>query len=177
MSVAVKFGNALAILGACEIRRWIRRVTLVSAGLQRSSDVVLSALVRARFCELLSQRVGRGDSDLFLQGLLSMMDVILEVPMAQILEHVPVDSDTKTVLLGGASPLSPVYQLMLARECGPWGQARDAAGPWESKSRRSLSSGGRHSSGRARSLRAPSRAFPLRKGITVPIPLCKSALN
>jgi EAL and modified HD-GYP domain-containing signal transduction protein len=64
--------HALAILGEREVRRWIRLVALVSAGMQKSSDLVLCALGRARFCELLSPRIGNTESDLFLVGLLSM---------------------------------------------------------------------------------------------------------
>ena len=86
-----------------------------------------SALIRARFCELLSPRLGAGDSDLFLMGLLSLMDVIMEIPMAQILESVPVDQETKAVLLGGASHLRPLYQLMLAQESGEWEQTAELA--------------------------------------------------
>jgi len=119
--------HALAILGEREVRRWIRLVALVSAGMQNSSDLVLSALVRARFCELLSPRIGNNDSDLFLVGLLSMMDAILEIPMAQVLEHVPLDAETKSVLLGGTGRLRPVYQLMLARESGDWELAKSFA--------------------------------------------------
>ncbi len=48
--------HALAILGEREIRRWIRLVALVSAGQQKTSDLVFSALVRARFCEQLSRK-------------------------------------------------------------------------------------------------------------------------
>lgn len=51
--------HALAILGEREVRRWIRLVTLVSAGQQKSSDLVLSALVRARFCELVATKIPR----------------------------------------------------------------------------------------------------------------------
>ena len=39
--------HALAILGEREIRRWIRLVALVSAGQVKTSDLLLSALVRA----------------------------------------------------------------------------------------------------------------------------------
>lgn len=119
--------HALAILGEREVRRWIRLVALVSAGMQKSSDLVLCALVRARFCELLSPRIGNTESDLFLLGLLSMMDAILEVPMAQVVEHVPLDAETKSVLLGGTGRLRPVYQLMLAQESGDWEQAKNFA--------------------------------------------------
>jgi hypothetical protein len=73
-----------------------------------------------RFCELLSPKIQHGDSDLFLLGLLSLMDVILEIPMSEILEKLPLDQETKAVLLGGASRLRPLYQLMLALESGDW---------------------------------------------------------
>jgi c-di-GMP-related signal transduction protein len=117
--------HALSMLGEREIRRWVRLVATVGAGQASSSELVLSALVRARFCELLSPRVAAGDSDLFLLGLLSLMDVIMEIPMAQILESIPLDHESKAVLLGGASRLRPLYQLMLAQESGEWDGASE----------------------------------------------------
>ena len=112
--------HALAILGEREVRRWIRLVAILGAGQGKSSDLVLAALVRARFCELLSPKIQRADSDLFLMGMLSLMDTILEIPLHQVLDKVPVDHESKAVLLGGASPLQPFYQLMLAQESGDW---------------------------------------------------------
>jgi len=117
--------HALAILGEREVRRWIRLVATLGAGQGKTSELVLSALVRARFCELLSPRIPHGDSDLFLMGMLSMMDSILEIPMSQVLDNVPIDQETKSVLLGGASRLRPFYQLMLAQESGEWKAVSD----------------------------------------------------
>jgi len=117
--------HALAILGEREVRRWIRLVATLGAGQNKTSELVLSTLVRARFCELLSPKIAHGDSDLFLMGLLSLMDAILEIPMSQVLDNVPIDQETKSVLLGGASRLSPFYQLMLAQESGEWKTASD----------------------------------------------------
>ena len=53
-------------------------------------------------------------------GMLSLMDNILEIPMQQVLDNVPLDHESKAVLLGGASRLRPFYQLMLAQESGEW---------------------------------------------------------
>jgi c-di-GMP-related signal transduction protein len=112
--------HALSLLGEREARRWVRLVAAVAAGQDKTSDLVLSALVRGRFGELLAPRVPHGDSDLFLLGLLSLIDSMLEMSMADVLEKIPLDKETKAVLLGQPSMLRPVYQLMLAHESGEW---------------------------------------------------------
>ena len=112
--------HALSMLGERQVRRWVRVVAAVGAGQQRTSDLVLSALVRGRFGELLQPMVPHGESDLFLLGLLSLIDAMLEMPMVEVLERVPLDHETKAVLLGQSSLLRPVYQLVLAHESGEW---------------------------------------------------------
>jgi len=112
--------HALAILGEREVRRWIRLVATLGAAENKPSDLVLSALVRAKYCELLSSKVPHGDSDLFLVGLLSLMDSILELPMGVVLEGISLDRETRGVLLGQKSVLTPVYQLMLSQETADW---------------------------------------------------------
>jgi len=112
--------HALALLGEREVRRWVRLIATLNIAENRSSELVSSAMIRARFCELLSPKVPHGESDLFLMGLFSMVDAILEIPMAQVLEAIPMDFETKAVLLGKTSNLRPIYDLMLARESGDW---------------------------------------------------------
>jgi c-di-GMP-related signal transduction protein len=47
--------------------------------------------VRARFCELIAPRLKHNQSELYLMGLLSLMDAILEVPMGVAIEGLPLD--------------------------------------------------------------------------------------
>lgn len=112
--------HALSILGERDLRRWVRLIAAVGAGQDKTSDLVLSALVRGRFCELLESKVAHGESDLFLMGLLSLIDAMLEAPMQAVLEKIPLDAATNAVLLGQPSVLRPVFQLMLAHESGEW---------------------------------------------------------
>lgn len=114
--------HAMAILGERELRRWIRLVVAVSAAEQSCSELVLTALARAHFCESLALQL-KSASDLFLMGLLSIMDAILEVHMDIVLAQIPVDKEMKAALLGQAGPLRPVYQLMLAQESAEWEQS------------------------------------------------------
>lgn len=114
--------HAMAILGEREMRRWIRLVVTVGAAEQSCSELILMGLARARFCELLSDRV-QSSGDLFLMGLLSVMDAILEVSMEVLLQQVPVERETKTALLGQKSKLQPLYRLMMAHESGKWAES------------------------------------------------------
>lgn len=116
----------MAVLGERELRRWIRLVVTVGAAERACSELVLMGLTRARFCELLSSRV-RSAADLFLMGLLSVMDAILEVSIERILEQVPVEREMKAALLSQDSRLRPLYQLMLAQESGEWSQSSQLA--------------------------------------------------
>lgn len=116
--------HALNLLGERESVRWIRMATTVVIGQERPSDLVLSSLVRARFCELLAPKVKHGQADLFLLGMLSLMDAILELPIGIVVEQLSLDGDIKAQLVSGKTgaktPLSPIYDLMVAREAGDW---------------------------------------------------------
>jgi EAL and modified HD-GYP domain-containing signal transduction protein len=112
--------HVLAILSEREVRRWIRLLATLGAGQGKSSDLVLAALVRARFCEPLSPEIQHEDFDLFLMGMRSLMDTILKIPIRQVLDKVPIDQESKAVLLGATGPLQPFYQLILAQESGDW---------------------------------------------------------
>jgi len=116
--------HGITLLGERELVRWIRMATTLIMGQEKCSDLVLASLVRARFCELLAPKVNHGSCDLFLIGMFSLMDAILEVPMGVVIEGLAFDVETRTELLGMKAgkdtPLSPVYELMVSREMGEW---------------------------------------------------------
>jgi EAL and modified HD-GYP domain-containing signal transduction protein len=116
--------HAMALLGERELVRWLRMATALAMGQDKCSDLVLSSLVRARFCELISPKLDQGKSDLFLIGMVSLMDAILEIPMGVVVDGLAFDAATRDALLGAKkgseTPLTPLYRLMLAREEGDW---------------------------------------------------------
>ena len=116
--------HGITLLGQRELVRWIRMATTLIMGQERCSDLVLASLVRARFCELISPKVNHGSCDLFLIGMFSLMDAILEVPMGVVIEGLAFDDETRTELLGmktgKPTALSPIYELMVSREAGEW---------------------------------------------------------
>jgi len=118
--------HGMTLLGEYELVRWIRMATTLMMGQEKCSDLVLSSLVRARFCELIGAKISHAKSDLFLIGMFSLMDAILDVPMGVVVEGLAFDAETKEEILGAKrgdeTPLSPVHHLMVARETGDWGE-------------------------------------------------------
>lgn len=113
--------QALALLGENELRRWCRMAGAFEMSKNRPSDLMLSALVRGRFGELMRDKFDHPDADLFLVGLLSLMDAILEIPMSAVIEGLPLDSDSAELLLENKGPLLPLYELVWSIERGAWG--------------------------------------------------------
>lgn len=116
--------HGITLLGEQELVRWVRMATTLIMGQEKCSDLVLASLVRARFCELIAPKVNHGSCDLFLIGMFSLMDAILEVPMGIVVEGLAFDADTRAALLemktGKPTAISPLYEMMVAREEGEW---------------------------------------------------------
>jgi len=114
--------HALTLLGLEETRRWVSLVGLAGLGMDRPSELVSSSMTRARHCELLAAAAGLGAraSDLFLTGLLSMMDAILDRPLERIVEGLPVSAEIRMSLLGRNHRYRYVLDLVRAYERGDW---------------------------------------------------------
>jgi len=114
--------HALAILGLNEVRKWVSIVALAGTATGMPSELMITSLVRGRFAELLAPQAGLAERapELFLMGLLSMMDAILGRPMEKILSEVTVSVDVKAALLNGSSPLRPIHEFVQAYERGDW---------------------------------------------------------
>jgi EAL and modified HD-GYP domain-containing signal transduction protein len=114
--------HALSLLGIKEVRRWASLVALAVIGEDKPQALVVASMIRACFCELLAPRAGFADrtAELFLTGLLSMMDAILEKPMESILQQLPVSPEVKETLLGGKSSFQDLFELVTCYDKGDW---------------------------------------------------------
>ena len=91
-------------------------------GDDKPEELAIQAIVRAKFCQSLGPYVGLGrkTEDLFLLGLLSLIDAFLDRPLEEILKEIPIDDEIKKALLGADSSLGNIYQFVLAYEKGEW---------------------------------------------------------
>jgi len=114
--------EAIALLGEREFRRWVSVVAIVSMASDKAPELIRTALTRAYFCEDLSRLIGMSthSSDLFLMGLLSVADALLDRPLEQILSSVPISAEVHAALCGGTNRFRDVYETLLAYERADW---------------------------------------------------------
>jgi len=117
--------QGLSLLGDEELRRWLGLLGLASLTEDRPGALIVSAIIRGRFCELLSSHahLGSRSAELFLMGLLSLFDVVLQTPMEDVVSGLGLSTDLREALLGAgdeSSRLCRVYHLALAWERAEW---------------------------------------------------------
>jgi c-di-GMP-related signal transduction protein len=114
--------EAIALLGEKEFRRWISVLVVVAMASDKPHELIRTALTRAFFCEELARALATPaqGSDLFLLGLLSVTDAILDRPIEQILASLPIAPAVREALCGGKNHYRDVYDLLLAYERADW---------------------------------------------------------
>jgi c-di-GMP-related signal transduction protein len=121
--------RALVLLGVAQIRKWASVWTLAGLSDGGTPEAVSVALVRARCCELMGEKIQSPDaSSYFLLGLCSLLDVILQRPMADALADMPLAAPIRDAILGKDNQARGVLDTIIAYEQGAWEDAERGAG-------------------------------------------------
>jgi EAL and modified HD-GYP domain-containing signal transduction protein len=120
--------HALRLLGERAIQKWVSLVTVAAIGEGKPGELVRMPLVRARFCEMLAEVTDLEPvaGDLFLLGLLSLLDAMLDMPLSEILASFPVDVEIRNALNGRPSRFRSLFEVVLDYETGTWEQLQES---------------------------------------------------
>ena len=126
-------GFALRMVGRQTLHRWLALIFVSSAasGGDRDTELVLTALMRARLCELAAERSGRTSlgGPLFMTGLFAQLDALLRSPMPEIVRQLNVGGTVRDALLGQGGPCAAPLAMAEAWERGAWDDATALAAP------------------------------------------------
>ena len=114
--------HAAAILGQKELKKWINTVITKELCADKPNEITRISLLRAKFAESLapSFELALHASELFLMGLFSVLDIILDVPMEEALNKVNVSKNIRNALLEQKGAFAEVYEFMAAYENADW---------------------------------------------------------
>jgi c-di-GMP-related signal transduction protein len=122
--------HAVILLGQRELQKWISIVTAIAVAGPRSSELIRVALRRARFLELVATKLrAQHPTEYFLAGTFSLIDAMLNRPMASVMASLPLSAEVKGALTGHENAFSAVLHLAVNCERGDWtGFAQNCAG-------------------------------------------------
>lgn len=112
--------EAVIVLGMVELRKWIVLLSLTENS-DKPLELVQTLLLRGKMCELSAQfddHVHSGTA--FMTGLLSGVDSLLDLPLDEMLEQLPVQIEVKRALQGGMNPLGKILNQALNYTKGNW---------------------------------------------------------
>ena len=114
--------QATALLGQKEIRRWLNTTLFNGLAAGKPNEITRLSLVRARFAENLAPvfDYAMRKEELFLMGLFSLLNLILDIPMEDALEQVGVSNEIKKALVSDDGIFAPQLEFLLSYEAGDW---------------------------------------------------------
>ena len=114
--------HATAMLGQRELKKWTTTAVTKQLCQDKPNEVTRLSLLRAKFAENLAPAFSMAmkSQELFLMGLFSVLDIMLDKPIDEALDMVIVSKDIRKALVNHDGPLSLAYYFILQYENANW---------------------------------------------------------
>lgn len=117
----------LMYLGHNEIRRFVTIAALASIDGRGVTELYHLSLVRGKFCELVASRAHKNSIsyNAFLCGMFSLLDVILELPIKDLIKQITIPKDVSVALCDKQGELFDILNLSVSYEQLDWNYTAD----------------------------------------------------
>lgn len=116
--------RAITLLGLKSIRSWINILAMSNVD-DKPYELMKIALIRAKMCELLAQNTAVSSEAAFTVGLFSTLDALIDQPLEDVLDKLPLSDDINNALLNKHGMLGDILLTVLAYEQGNWQMATE----------------------------------------------------
>lgn len=113
---------AVSMLGQKDLTRWIQTTVIEKLCSDKPNELMRLSLLRAKFAENLAPVFGIAmrSQELFLTGLFSILDIILDCSMEEALSMVRVSGKIRAALLEHTGSLAEVLHFIVKYESAEW---------------------------------------------------------
>lgn len=119
--------HATVMLGRKQLSSWASMLALSNMDNKPREQLRIS-MIRARSCELLAERAGLSNPDVFFTvGMLSSLDLLMDKSLAELIKPLPLADTVSHALLGRQGEAGAALNCVLAQEQGDWRNIRFAA--------------------------------------------------
>ena len=112
--------HGVGLVGVERIRNWAS-LLMFSRMEDKPRELMITAVIRARMCEALGEASNQArKASFFTVGLFSVLDAVLDCPMRQALDVLPLSDEICDALIDSRGPLGEVLRCVLAYEQNDW---------------------------------------------------------
>ena len=114
--------HAAAMLGQKELKKWITTAVAKELCFDKPNEITRLSLLRAKFAENLANlfELGGFSQEMFLMGLFSVLDLILDKTMEDALSLVKVSKPISDALISKTGDFAPILDFILNYENANW---------------------------------------------------------
>lgn len=110
----------IVYFGIQRLKDWVCLIAL-SGNKDKPAELVYTGLVRARMCELIGEEIDAREKDsFFIVGLFSILEALVDRPLALVLEKLPLDKSINLALIGGKGEMGQALQCAISCEQCLW---------------------------------------------------------
>ena len=125
--------QAIVRVGIDQLKKWVYLLSFKEEE-NTSEELLKASFMRASFASALVKKMDDfpiNSSDAYLMGMFSTLDYMIDAPMEEILNGIPVVEEVKEALISKEGKAGRLYELLLCYEKAEWGEIKQIAGELE----------------------------------------------
>lgn len=112
--------EALVLVGGDTIKKWATLILMTQLAEGKPQALLVTALVRARMCELIANTTGEKSEQMFIIGLFSLLDALMDMEMDDLLDELALSTSVKLALLDYEGENGEILLNVIRYEQGQW---------------------------------------------------------
>lgn len=121
---------AIMTMGINQMRQWVYMLSLKGGEGEGADEILRLSFLRAKFAEALSQNTKRKiltPSEAYMMGMFSTLEYMVDAPLAELLEEIPISDEVKAALTGKEGDAGSLQKLVICYEKADWKMCQELA--------------------------------------------------
>jgi len=114
--------EALVLVGGDTIKKWATLILMTQLMDGKPQALLITALVRARMCELVANAERKSSEQMFTIGLLSLLEALMDMEMVDLLDELALSNSIKCALLDYEGDNGEILRNVILYEQGQWNE-------------------------------------------------------
>ena len=113
--------DAVVLLGQNNVKKWLSLILMSKISDEKPNELIVTAMTRGKMCELLAEKINPEiQPQMFIIGLFSVLDALMDTPMIDLLDTVILSVPIKLALMDQAGEQGEILKMVLNYEQLSW---------------------------------------------------------